>query len=76
MPSLDPSIQQKKLVESLIDHRNSKSPIRKVAEDLHVTPGSVNQKLYRLREAYNKHLAWVDWYRKNKKLLAKPGRYL
>ena len=76
MTNLKPSIRQMQLVDSLVKHINNKYALAGVARDLKISRQAVYVQLYRLREGYNDRLEFVEWYRKKRKELAKPGRYL
>jgi hypothetical protein len=68
--------RERQLVRLIIKYKDYKATLKMVANDMYITEQAVKNMLYRLRQRYLEAMNFIDNYRKLRRNLAVPGRYL
>jgi len=74
--SLKPSPRQMQLIDLLIKYSHYPNSLQEVARQMKVSRQAVKNMLYRVRNGYVDRLEYIEWYRKKRRLLNMPGRYM
>lgn len=71
-----PTARQEQLIKLLIKYKKYKDPLQDVADKMKISKQAVKNMLYRIRNGYVDRLEYIEWYRKSRKELNTPGRYM
>lgn len=73
---LEPSNRQRELVDLLIKCKKHRDPLQDIADGMVISKQAVKNMLYRVRQSYVSHMKFIEWYRKKRRELNMPGRFL
>lgn len=71
-----PTPRQIQLIDLLIKYKKHSDPMQDVANKMKVSKQAVKNMLYRIRNGYVDRLEYIEWYRKKRRELNIPGRYM
>lgn len=73
---LKPSPRQMQLIDLLIKYSPYKDSLQHVANHMKISRQAVKNMLYRIRNGYVDRLEYIEWYRKKRRELNMPGRFM
>lgn len=73
---LKPSPRQMQLIDLLIKYSHYKDSLQHVANHMKISRQAVKNMLYRIRNGYVDRLEYIEWYRKKRRELNMPGRFM